>query len=97
LRELKGLAQDYLYLEGFEDLLFLQDHTKVILCPLLGAVTYIDDQRMNRTFKFDLLEKFGCSQDVATRLSYAYDKVGNFFTIVSNPKSASFCRIRMPP
>jgi hypothetical protein len=52
---------------------------------------------MNRTFKFDLLEKFGCSQDVATRLSYAYDKVGNFFTFVTNPKSASFCRIRMPP
>jgi polo-like kinase 1 len=53
----------------------LQDHTKVILCPLLGAVTYIDEQRMNRTFRFDLLEKFGCSGDIASRLGYAYDKV----------------------
>ena len=57
----------------------VQDHTKVILCPLLGAVTYLDEQRMNRTFRFDLLEKFGCSQDIASRLGYAYDKVSSFF------------------
>jgi hypothetical protein len=56
----------------------VQDHTKVILCPLLGALTYIDEQRMNRTFRFDLLEKFGCSLDIASRLSYAYDKVTTF-------------------
>lgn len=54
---------------------FFKDHTKVILCPLLGAVTYLDEQRMNRTFRFDLLEKFGCSQDIASRLGYAYDKI----------------------
>jgi len=54
---------------------FFKDHTKVILCPLLGAVTYIDEQRRNRTFKFDLLEKFGCSQDIGSRLGYAYDKI----------------------
>jgi len=64
---------------------FFKDHTKVILCPLLGAVTYIDDQRMNRTFKFDLLEKFGCSQDVATRLSYAYDKIDAMLKAKSLP------------
>lgn len=54
---------------------FFKDHTKVILCPLLGAVTYIDEQKKNKTFRFDLLEKFGCSQDIASRLGYAFDKI----------------------
>jgi len=54
---------------------FFKDHTKIILCPLLGAVTYIDETRKNRTFRFDLLEKFGCSPELASRLNYAYDKV----------------------
>jgi len=55
---------------------FFKDHTKIILCPLLGAVTYIDETRKNRTFRFDLLEKYGCSAELASRLNYAYDKVG---------------------
>jgi len=54
---------------------FFKDHTKIILCPLLGAVTYIDEARKNRTFRFDLLEKFGCSAELGSRLNYAYDKV----------------------
>jgi len=54
---------------------FFKDHTKIILCPLLGAVTYIDETRKNRTFRFDLLEKYGCSAELASRLNYAYDKV----------------------
>jgi len=54
---------------------FFKDHTKIILCPLLGAVTYIDETRKNRTFRFDLLEKYGCSHELASRLEYAYDKV----------------------
>ena len=38
---------------------FFKDHTKIILCPLMGAVTYIDDQRQHRTFSFELIEKHG--------------------------------------
>merc|ERR1711962_1749638 len=53
---------------------FFKDHTKIILCPLLGAVTYIDESRKNRTFRFDLLEKHGCTTELASRLTYAYDK-----------------------
>ena len=30
---------------------FSEDHTKIILCPLLGAVTYIDETGNNRTFR----------------------------------------------
>jgi len=54
---------------------FFKDHTKIILCPLLGAVTYIDETRKNRTYRFDLLEKFGCSPELGSRLTYAADKV----------------------
>jgi len=54
---------------------FFKDHTKIILCPLLGAVTYIDETRRNRTFRFDLLEKYGCSMELSSRLNYAFDKV----------------------
>ena len=32
---------------------FFKDHTKIILCPLLGAVTYIDETRRNRTFRYN--------------------------------------------
>ena len=56
---------------------FFQDHTKVILCPLLGAVTYIDEEKRNRTFRFDLIEKYGCQQQLLARLAYACDKVNN--------------------
>eukprot|EP00088_Acartia_fossae_P047488 TRINITY_DN5148_c0_g1_i1.p1 TRINITY_DN5148_c0_g1~~TRINITY_DN5148_c0_g1_i1.p1 ORF type:complete len:588 (-),score=124.11 TRINITY_DN5148_c0_g1_i1:437-1945(-) len=54
---------------------FFKDHTKIILCPLLGAVTYIDEAKKNRTFRFDMLEKYGCSGEISTRLAYAFDKV----------------------
>ena len=57
---------------------------QIILCPLLGAVTYIDESRRNRTFRFDLLEKFGCTAELASRLTYAFDKVGGGFWINRN-------------
>jgi len=50
---------------------FFQDHTKVILCPLMAAVTYIDDQRAVRTYRLPLIEKFGCSKELSSRLAYA--------------------------
>ena len=38
---------------------FFKDHTKIILCPLMGAVTYINEKREAQTFRLDLIEKFG--------------------------------------
>ncbi|XP_076355007.1 serine/threonine-protein kinase PLK1-like isoform X1 [Tachypleus tridentatus] len=49
---------------------FFQDHTKIILCPLMGAVTYINGKEF-RTFRLKLIEDFGCSQELASRLLYA--------------------------
>lgn len=50
---------------------FFHDHTKIIVCPLMGAVTYIDEKRDYRTFKFSLIERYGCTKEVFTRLKYA--------------------------
>lgn len=50
---------------------FFQDHTKLILCPLMAAVTYIDEKRDFRTYKLSLLEEFGCSKELASRMRYA--------------------------
>ena len=54
---------------------FFKDHTKVILCPLMGSVTYNDEKRKHRTFRFDLIQQHGCSEELATRLQYAFEKV----------------------
>uniref|UniRef100_A0A8C7YT35 Serine/threonine-protein kinase PLK n=1 Tax=Oryzias sinensis TaxID=183150 RepID=A0A8C7YT35_9TELE len=50
---------------------FFQDHTKLILCPLMAAVTYINEKREFRTYKLSLLEEFGCSKELASRMRYA--------------------------
>jgi len=54
---------------------FFHDHTKIIVCPIMGAVTYIDEKRDYRTFKFSLIEKYGCTKEVFTRLKYAKTSV----------------------
>jgi len=56
---------------------FFKDHTKIILCPLMGAVTYIDEEKRHRTFRLDLLQKYGCTTDLSARLSYALEKINS--------------------
>ncbi|KAL8174943.1 UNVERIFIED_CONTAM: Serine/threonine-protein kinase plk1 [Gekko kuhli] len=50
---------------------FFEDHTKVILCPLMAAVSYINEKREFRTYKLSLIEEFGCSRELANRLRFA--------------------------
>ncbi|XP_055763073.1 serine/threonine-protein kinase PLK1 isoform X1 [Salvelinus fontinalis] len=50
---------------------FFQDHTKLILCPLMGAVSFIDERRDFRTYKMSLIEEFGCCKELASRMRYA--------------------------
>ncbi|XP_066466755.1 serine/threonine-protein kinase PLK1 [Tiliqua scincoides] len=50
---------------------FFRDHTKVILCPLMAAVTYINEKREFRTYKLALIEEFGCCRALARCLNYA--------------------------
>jgi len=67
---------------------FFQDHTKLIVCPLMGAATYIDVNRHVRTYKLELINKYGCSKDVATRLRYARVMVERLLTTSSSSQRA---------
>ncbi|XP_062392976.1 serine/threonine-protein kinase PLK1 [Sardina pilchardus] len=66
---------------------FFQDHTKVILCPLMGAVTYIDERREFRTFRMSVMEEFGCSRELASRLRYARNMVEKLQACKSAPSA----------
>ncbi|CAD7683656.1 unnamed protein product [Nyctereutes procyonoides] len=71
---------------------FFQDHTKLILCPLMAAVTYIDERRDFRTYRLSLLEEYGCSKELASRLRYArtmVDKLLSSRSAANRLKSSS--------
>jgi len=49
---------------------FFHDHSKLIFCPLMQAVTYIDDAENASTYKFSLMRSSGCPNEVRSRLNY---------------------------
>lgn len=51
------------------------DHTKIIMCPLMAAVTFIDDDKSFRTFRFSSIEKNGCCVGLFDKIRYAYEKI----------------------
>ncbi|XP_072337269.1 serine/threonine-protein kinase PLK1 [Scyliorhinus torazame] len=59
---------------------FFQDHTKIILCPLMNAVTYIDEKREFHTFKLSMIEEYGCCKELVSRLRYARTMVERLLT-----------------
>uniref|UniRef100_A0A0K0DLW5 Polo kinase n=1 Tax=Angiostrongylus cantonensis TaxID=6313 RepID=A0A0K0DLW5_ANGCA len=72
----KNEAENYYGIESYPDFLSkklsnsVKDHTKTIVCPLMGAVTYIDEQRNFRVYKLSHLESHGCTKALITRLRY---------------------------
>ncbi|KAK7813016.1 hypothetical protein U0070_021775 [Myodes glareolus] len=62
---------------------FFQDHTKLILCPLMAAVTYIDEKRDFRTYRLSLLEEYGCCKELASQLRYARTMVDKLLSSCS--------------
>lgn len=50
------------------------DHTKIIMCPLMAAITLIDETSF-RTFRFASIEKNGCSMVLFDKIRYACDKI----------------------
>lgn len=51
---------------------FSADHTKIILCPLMSAVTYIDVDKTSRTFLFSSIQMHKCcSKEIHKRLQFA--------------------------
>ncbi|XP_074115253.1 serine/threonine-protein kinase polo [Cotesia typhae] len=51
------------------------DHSKIIMCPLMVAVTYIDQEKNFRTYRFETIQKNGCSAGLARNLEYALEKL----------------------
>ncbi|KAK3866840.1 hypothetical protein Pcinc_027645 [Petrolisthes cinctipes] len=68
---------------------FFEDHTKIILCPLMGAVTYIDEKRNFRTYRLASLEKYGCKTDLANRLRYARNMIQKLMVTKSSTMKTS--------
>lgn len=50
-----------------------KDHTKIVMCPLMKAITYIDHTRKIKTFKFSSLEKVGYSVDFFKKMKCVHD------------------------
>ena len=65
---------------------FFEDHSKIILCPLLGAVTWIDGEQNHKTFSLQLIQKYGCCETLAEKLGYAREKL---YTISRSSSSSS--------
>lgn len=43
----------------------------MVVCPLMSAVSYIDENKMFRTYRLPLIQVNGCSNDLYSRLRYA--------------------------
>lgn len=52
-----------------------KDHTKMILCPLMSAVTYIDEQNNFNTYRFSTIADHGCTPALSSCLEYAKRKM----------------------
>lgn len=59
---------------------YFRDHVKLILCPLMGAVSVIDEDKNFRTFRLTGLSQFGCSNDLLQRLEYVHEKISFLLT-----------------
>ncbi|KAH9501812.1 Serine/threonine-protein kinase plk1 [Dermatophagoides farinae] len=56
---------------GTVQLNFFKDHIKLILCPHMAAVTFVNETGDFRAYKFSLLEEHGINSELLTRLKYA--------------------------
>jgi polo-like kinase 1 len=64
---------------------FFQCHSKMILCPLMGAVTFINEGKEFRTYKLSALEKYGCGKELFARLRYCRSMCER---ILTNPSAS---------
>lgn len=53
------------------------DHTKVIVCPLMGAISYIDEDKSFSTFRFSSIVANGCTVALYDKMCYTHDKIVN--------------------
>lgn len=68
---------------------FFQDHTKLILCPTMGAITYINEARDFRTFKISALEKHGITRELHTRIRYSSEVIERLIAMARGSKATA--------
>ncbi|XP_037037150.1 serine/threonine-protein kinase polo [Bradysia coprophila] len=51
------------------------DHVKIILCPRMSSVTYIDNETNFRTYRFATIQERGLTNDLYQKLRYAHEKI----------------------
>uniref|UniRef100_A0A1B0AW41 polo kinase n=1 Tax=Glossina palpalis gambiensis TaxID=67801 RepID=A0A1B0AW41_9MUSC len=54
------------------------DHMKIILCPRMSAVTYMDQKKNFRTYRFSTIKQQGCSKDLYQKIRYAQEKLNKW-------------------
>ncbi|XP_029844840.2 serine/threonine-protein kinase plo1 [Ixodes scapularis] len=54
---------------------FLQDHSKIILCPLMDTISYIDRNREFSVYRTESLLKADLAMDLVSRLRYSREVV----------------------
>uniref|UniRef100_A0A5S6QX90 Serine/threonine-protein kinase PLK n=1 Tax=Trichuris muris TaxID=70415 RepID=A0A5S6QX90_TRIMR len=74
---------------------FFHDHTKIILCPLMGAVTFLDENRNFKTYKLVQLQKYGCDADLAARLRYAKSMIERLIVRSSSTGQAVLASLQL--
>ncbi|VDO26148.1 unnamed protein product [Haemonchus placei] len=75
---------------------FFEDHTKTIVCPLMGAITYIDEHRNFRVYKLSHLESHGCTKALMGRLRYVKTMIERMMSNSNGrPGSLSTVRVRI--
>lgn len=48
---------------------------KIILCPRMNAITYMDHEKNFRTYRFSTIIQHGCSKDLYQKIRYAHEKL----------------------
>ncbi|XP_068143308.1 LOW QUALITY PROTEIN: serine/threonine-protein kinase polo [Drosophila tropicalis] len=51
------------------------DHMKIILCPRMSAITYMDHEKNFRTYRFSTIAANGVSKDLYQKMRYAQEKL----------------------
>ena len=58
---------------------FYKDHTKIVLCPIMEAVSLMDEDKNFTVYSMKLIMEHGCPSILASRLKYARDIVQKMY------------------
>jgi polo-like kinase 1 len=65
---------------------FNNDHSKIIICPLMGAATLIDSNQTFHTYKLSTLVSSGAPKELTDRLTFSLNYIKKLQEIISQRK-----------